>query len=683
MTWDYTLISSVLHVTALISAMAAFSASRRRGMSGALALCLLMCAVAEWAFASGLEAAVVELPLKIIFSKIEYVGAVAAPTLFLAFVLEYIQRYRWRTIRNVFLLSVVPLVALGLTMTNEWHQLIWSGFSPSPITPNVFLYSHGPGFFILAGYDYLLVLTSMGLLVGAWWHGKRDNRTRISIILLATLFPVVAGLLYSAGVNLIPGLDLIPISFSVTGVMIAIGIFRMRIFNIIPIARDNLIENMRDGVLVLDTQDCVVDVNLAAQKAIGISAKEIIGQPASRFPADWMVAVCHAEDTLVFRKEICIRKAPPLYLDLQITPLYDHRQSLRGRLIVFRDVTERCKVELQLALRAEELDLLNRISLAITSSLDLNHVLKTLHEQCSAIIPCDVFFVALYDETTGVIHMPFYFEKEGQPPAPRDIQKEPGLTGYVIETRRTLFLPDVLDPGLPMSVTPVRSRGTSGRTYIGIPLPLRDKVIGVMSVQSYKVGAYNKEQIRLLETVAVEAAIAIENARLYGEVQRLAIIDELTGVYNYRGLIELGKREVERARRFDRPLSALFFDIDGFRNFNNTYTHATGNLILKAIASRSQGVLRSVDILTRYGGDEFVVLLPETSREMALQAANRLLVEIASAKVATNHGDLGVTISAGLAMLNKDIPDVSTLIENANRAEHRAKEAGNCVEIDE
>ena len=683
MTWDYTLISSVLHVTALISAMAAFSASRRRGMSGALALCLLMCAVAEWAFASGLEAAVVELPLKIIFSKIEYVGAVAAPTLFLAFVLEYIQRYRWRTIRNVFLLSVVPLVALGLTMTNEWHQLIWSGFSPSPITPNVFLYGHGPGFFILAGYDYLLVLTGMGLLVGAWWHGKRDNRTRISIILLATLFPVVAGLLYSAGVNLIPGLDLIPISFSATGVMIAIGIFRMRIFNIIPIARDNLIENMRDGVLVLDTQDFVVDVNLAAQKAIGISPKEIIGQPASRFPADWMAVVCHAEDTLVFRKEICIRKAPPLYLDLQITPLYDHRQRLRGRLIVFRDVTERCKVELQLALRAEELELLNRISLAITSGLDLNHVLKTLHEQCSAIIPCDVFFVALYDETTGVIHMPFYFEKEGQPPAPRDIQKEPGLTGYVIETRRTLFLPDVLDPGLPMSVTPVRSRGTSGRTYIGIPLPLRDKVIGVMSVQSYKVGAYNKEQIRLLETVAVEAAIAIENARLYGEVQRLAIIDELTGVYNYRGLIELGKREVERARRFDRPLSALFFDIDGFRNFNNTYTHATGNLILKAIASRSQGVLRSVDILTRYGGDEFVVLLPETSREMALQAAHRLLAEIASAKIATNHGDLGVTISAGLAMLNKDIPDVSALIENANRAEHRAKEAGNCVEIDE
>jgi diguanylate cyclase (GGDEF)-like protein/PAS domain S-box-containing protein len=465
--------------------------------------------------------------------------------------------------------------------------------------------------------------------------------------------------------------------------MIAFGIYGMRIFNIIPIARDNLIENMRDGVLVLDTQGCVVDVNLAAQKAIGISVKEIVGQPASRFPADWMPVVTHAEGALIFRKEICIRTTPPLFLDLQITPLYDHRQRLRGRLIVFRDITERRKVESQLALRAEELELLNRISLAITSGLDLNHVLKTLHEQCSAIIPCEVFYVALYDETTGVIQMPFYFEKDGQPPAPRDIQKEPGLTGHVIETHRTLYLPDVLDPGLPMSITPVRSRGTSGRTYIGIPLPLRDKVIGVMSVQSYKVGAYNKEQIRLLETVAVEAAIAIENARLYGEVQRLAIIDELTGVYNYRGLIELGRREVERARRFDRPLSALFFDIDGFRNFNNTYTHATGNLILKAITSRSQTVLRSVDILTRYGGDEFVVLLPETCREMALQAANRLLAEIASAKVATKHGDLSVTISVGLAMLNRDIPDVSTLVENANRAEHRAKETGNCVEIDE
>jgi diguanylate cyclase (GGDEF)-like protein len=214
------------------------------------------------------------------------------------------------------------------------------------------------------------------------------------------------------------------------------------------------------------------------------------------------------------------------------------------------------------------------------------------------------------------------------------------------------------------------------QSYVGIPLTLRDRVIGVMAIQSYKPNAFTEEDIQTLETIALQAAIAIENARLYSEELRLAIIDELTNVYNYRGLLALGGREIDRARRFGRNLSALFFDIDGFRTFNNQYSHATGNLVLKAVAGQCLSSMRSVDLVSRFGGDEFIILLPETTIETARKAAERLQTEIASMRVKTKHGELSVTISMGVSQLTANIPDLGTLIDRANQAEHKAKEKG-------
>ena len=299
------------------------------------------------------------------------------------------------------------------------------------------------------------------------------------------------------------------------------------------------------------------------------------------------------------------------------------------------------------------------------------------------VVPSDVFYVALYEEVTDLIHLPLYFEREYQSHPPRDLHEQPGLTGYIIQAKQTLYIPDVFkqESSIPSLIRMGGDELT--RSYIGIPLILRDKVIGVMSVQSYEPNAYSTNQIRMLEAVAMQAGIAIENARLYGEVQRLAIVDELTCVYNFRGLMELGRREVERSRRFSRPLTALFFDIDGFRNFNNIYSHATGNLVLQAVADRCRSVLRSVDILARYGGDEFVILLPETDISTALGIARRLSEEVALTRVNTPRGELSVTISLGVARLKDNMKSIENLIDHANRAEHRAKERGNAVEVDE
>ena len=326
---------------------------------------------------------------------------------------------------------------------------------------------------------------------------------------------------------------------------------------------------------------------------------------------------------------------------------------------------------------ADRLAMLNRISLAITMGLDMQTVLRTLLEQCQLVAPVDCFYVSLYDQTNELVTVPFYYENgQYSTGISRDIQQNPGLTGEVIQNRQMLYLADTFDTEYPTPTRMLRAGGREARSYIGLPLILRDKVIGVLSIQSYQPNAYTQPQLQIMEMIAIQAAIAIENARLYAEVQRLSIVDELTGVYNYRGLLELGSREVERARRFHRPLSAFFFDIDNFRDFNNRYNHAIGNLVLHAVAQRSRAIVRAVDLVARFGGEEFVILLPEVNLSAATQIAERLRVDIEHHRVDTERGGLGVTVSIGVSELEDGITTLTTLLDRANLAEHAAKEAG-------
>ncbi len=173
--------------------------------------------------------------------------------------------------------------------------------------------------------------------------------------------------------------------------------------------------------------------------------------------------------------------------------------------------------------RAVQMAILHRIGLAITSGLDLKEVLHALYEQLSRIMDTDAFYVALYDEKTGLIDFPLLTGLDGPMQiAPQHIDSRPGLTGYVIRSRQPLHLPDTwaVPPQAPYSI--IRLVEPSTRSYLGVPLIVRERVIGVLSVQSYKPNAYTEADVQLLTTIASQAAVAIENARLFQETQRQA-----------------------------------------------------------------------------------------------------------------------------------------------------------------
>jgi diguanylate cyclase (GGDEF)-like protein/PAS domain S-box-containing protein len=841
MNWQFSPYSIVLFVSAIASTLTVYLATRQRTAAGGTTLAWLMVAITEWSFTAALETASVGVPAKVFFSKVEYLGTVSAPVLYLLFVLEYTRLDKRLTPRKMLLLWLIPAVTLILAATNEWHGLVWSSFTPS--ANNLLIYGHGAWFWIFAPYEYLMIAVGVIILVWAFIRFPKQFRRQIGILIAGSSMPILGNVIYIAGLSPVPGLDLTPVTFTLSGLILTLGILKFQLFELVPVARDALVESMSDSVLVLDEQNRIVDINPAARQLIGSAANSAIGQPAEFILATWPELISKYKNTLETQAEICLSEEPPNYAELRISPIYSRRGRFTGRLITIRDVTKskfakqalernaqgmaalyeasleiNTQPDLSTLLHAlvqratkllgttmgalylvrpdgksldlvisynlgkdytgtilqfgeglsgrvaqkneaivvedyshwenrapaysdiaikrilgvplkykgnvigvlnvtddqktgtftqeeirlvslfadqaaiaienarlleeknkhvEQLGIINRISLAITSGLDMDHVLKTLHEQCQQVAPSDVFYVALYDEASSLINIPLYYEDGQYQAGPsRDVQEHPGTLGNVIQARRTLYLHNLAEADTRSSrITTARLRMPC-QSYVGIPLTLRERVIGVMVVQSYKPNAYTEDDLRMLETIALQAAIAIENARLYSEEQRLAIIDELTGVYNYRGLLALGGREIDRARRFNRDLSTLFLDIDGFRNFNNQYSHATGNLVLKAVAKHCLTSMRSVDLVSRFGGDEFVILLPETTIETARKAAERLQTEIASTRVKTKHGELSVTISMGVAQLTDDIPDLGTLIDRANQAEHKAKEKG-------
>ncbi len=570
----------------------------------------------------------------------------------------------------LFLLLAISLVIVA---TNDLHHLIWTGFLPSPAGNNLIVYQHGVGFYLLATYEYFSILVGISSLVFTYREAKQPYRPQMGLILLSLFIPITASIIYNFGFYL-PGLDLTPISFAFSGMLLSLNITRYHLFDLVPIARHWVIEEMGDGILVLDLQNRVVDENPAAERILGTVAKETLGKPAEAVLKNWPFLLEHSNDFERTQAEIHLPDNPARHFDVRTTPLFGRKKKLAGRLIAFRDVTHFKATEAALARYAEEMGIINRINLAITSGLDLDRVLKTLHEQCSQVVPIDIFYVALYERSSSLVNIPLYFESGQYRVGPsRDIKDNPGIIGNVIQSRQTLYLHDSIHVVTRPLFRPDEEM-QSINSYVGIPLTVRDEVIGVMSIQSQLQDAYSEDQVRLLERIAIQAAIAIENARLYSEEQRLAIIDELTGIYNYRGLQELGAREVERARRFNHPLSALFFDVDDFRNFNNTYSHGTGNIVLQTIVKRCQTVLRSVDIFSRYGGDEFVALLPETDFNNAKAIALRLTDAVAITPISTSYGDLSVTITIGVTHLTDITANLAALIDGANQAERQAKQ---------
>jgi diguanylate cyclase (GGDEF)-like protein len=213
------------------------------------------------------------------------------------------------------------------------------------------------------------------------------------------------------------------------------------------------------------------------------------------------------------------------------------------------------------------------------------------------------------------------------------------------------------------------------RDWLAVPLWIRGTNHGVLVVSTTG-RPYTDAEVGVVAALAEQGATALENASLFGKVQELAIRDGLTGLYNRRHFFELSEHRIRLWRRHHAPVAAMMIDIDHFKAINDGHGHAVGDEVIREVARRLVGTLRETDLLCRYGGEEFAVLLPETTVTDAHEAAGRLHKAVTGAPIATAAGLLPVTVSVGLAGPDAAHPDANSLLTRADEALYAAKRAG-------
>lgn len=326
----------------------------------------------------------------------------------------------------------------------------------------------------------------------------------------------------------------------------------------------------------------------------------------------------------------------------------------------------------QVALRsADKQAVLYRVAQEIGASLELKQVYQSVHRAVKELMPCEDFLIALLDEERQEIHGVYLIECDERLPSAR-FPSSQGLSGNVIATGRSIKYDDFfIDHPELHSIQFGKDRTRSG---IFVPLRFKGKVIGVLSAQSYQTYSYTDEDERVLDLLASQAAIAIENARLFTEVQELATHDALTGVFNRRKFFEEAAKEIDRASRYQQPLSVILFDLDHFKRVNDNFGHPEGDRVLQRIAHCCRTTLRDVDIIARYGGEEFVILMPSTDSNNASIAAERLRRSVLQENIDTGDGPL--TISLGVAAYDESCKDIDALLARTDKALYSAKNLG-------
>ncbi len=214
------------------------------------------------------------------------------------------------------------------------------------------------------------------------------------------------------------------------------------------------------------------------------------------------------------------------------------------------------------------------------------------------------------------------------------------------------------------------------RGWMGVPLYRHENFIGLMTLDSYEPGTYSEEDANLALSFANSASIVIENARLFEQTQQMALTDTLTGIYNRRYFYELGQKEFARSKRYQDPLSIIMIDIDHFKNVNDKFGHLAGDQVLVQFVTRIQSELRESDIFGRFGGEEFIILLPETNLEEATQVAERLRDVTEEYPFLLVTAQTFITISLGVTCIKFTSISVDQLIDESDKALYEAKQLG-------
>ncbi len=308
-----------------------------RRVRGAPALGALMMAATMWSFCYTLELAGANLTTKTFWAGVKYLGVVSVPLAWFVFAYTYADlRPRLRR-RVLLLLMIAPVLTAALALTNVNHQLLWTNAQLIEVGGALVLsVDFAPVMWLFALSSSILIVWGTVIMVRALMAASRFYRSQVTILIIAVAMPLGVNLASMFNVSPLPYFDLTPLALVISCLMLGAVLFRFRLIDLAPIARNAVIDSMPDSMLVIDTRDRIIDFNPAMQRLLGVASVDLMGQPVSVALNPYPVVVELVRDNIVGQTELSLNERQ---YELRVSPLTDRRGRLAGRLIVLRDVT--------------------------------------------------------------------------------------------------------------------------------------------------------------------------------------------------------------------------------------------------------------------------------------------------------------------------------------------------------
>jgi diguanylate cyclase (GGDEF)-like protein len=513
-------------VAACISAVAAWFVYRFRGAPGARWLFAWNVAAVAWALAEAVDYSSLTLAGHVTAGQFSYFGATTVPVFFLLFALGFSGRVRTPAPRGAAWLFLVPAISIVAAFTNRFHHLVWPGFTVLAGRPNIIVYQHGPIYWLVTVYSLVVVLAATVLIIDTARRARGVYRSQSVALVVAAVFPWVAELSYSIAPERFAGLDP-ALTLSVTGAILVATVSRLKLLDLVLVPREVLVEEMSDGLVVLDGTGRILEFNPAAVRMLGLARTPKFGTPAVDILAGWSREGRDAVRAVYEERRSTIASPTGAYLGIERSRLAGSTAEQVRDLFILHDITHQVEAE------------------------------QALHR------------------------------------------------------------------------------------------------------------AYEDLRARMEE---------IED--LQGELREQATRDPLTGLHNRRHLAEQLERELGRAERDRYPVSLVMFDVDHFKEVNDTYGHGAGDEMLRAIAAELLEGTRRCDITCRYGGDEFVVVLPNAKAQSAQARAERWRLRMHEVMAGIGDDRVDTTISLGVATFPEHGATIDALVAAADRAVYASKAGG-------
>ncbi len=629
-----------LIITVIISLICAFLTFKRRNIEGAKPLFLLMVSVAVFATGYIFEILSPDLSAKLFWYKFEYIGIVTVPMFWLLFSLQYTYISQKIINRLMFFIPLPAISTIILVWTNDLHNLYISNISiaDNPLVP-VIVKTNEIGFWIHVVFSYIFIIVGVLILLKSISMLNLFFIKQGIILIIGVLLPFIGSVFNVFGINPFYPFDITPSVCAVSGILLLWSMVNLKTFQLLPVARDLFFNELSDGLLVLDNEQRVIDINKPMLNILKTDFRHVIGLNLNKVIKDSELKLYLENKESDDLKDIAISIVNKTFYYLASrNPVFTRDGKKRGVLISLKNITPRKIIEQELIRSKEKLFNTNSILNEINISKNERRIIRISVNALKNIFNIDLFGF-IYDD--GVHEKRISSDNQII-----KLIKEKFLIRQSVQEHirnREVISHDLKEDSFGINKDFYIFNDIS--TMIIIPVMGFGSAVFFTSEEK-KLSNEDAELCKLIIGYSLETIKKIELQRLFKEQSER---DSLTGSYNRRYFDKIIDKEIERAKRYKHLIHFLMIDINRFKEINDRYGHQTGDkLLIEAYEVISKQV-RKIDTIVRYGGDEFLVIVPGISRENIEGLIKRINKSIDQWSEKADYIDFNINLSIGIS----------------------------------